>query len=397
MPKGVYQKTPEQIEKIRKGVLAYRAKQRAQVEAEQPIRLAVAPIPAISEATENHLRPTQLDEFVGAENIKTELAFMIKSSEELQKPLGHIYLGGVAGCGKSSFARLIAKMAGSQNTILTYASMIKTPRDLRNLFLQLDRSGYDDMGNVVGPTKKQFILLDEAHLLAKSNAHPEQWLEPLEDGVFTVKSNDDWTGEQMTQRFKLPAFTAIVLSNRIDELPAPFLERLPIHWTLPPYETLEIETLLFNACAKLNIATEPEAIRLIASAGRSIPRIALSYLDRCHTIQVAQGRPLVDRSLVEEAFQLIGIYDKGVTSQEVAVLSYLAKIKPAKVGVSRLATICNMSTKGFLANIEPFLQREGLINVVPAGRTISMAGIKLLRQNKLLPEVAHEGLKMLEK
>jgi len=53
------------------------------------------------------------------------------------------------------------------------------------------------------------------------------------------------------------------------------------------------------------------------------------------------------------------VTEKGLTAPDIAVLSYLAKIKPNKVGVNRLANICNMSTKGFLANLEPFLQREG--------------------------------------
>jgi len=350
---------------------------------------------AISSPHEQTLRPQTLEEFVGAENIKTELQFILKSSQELQKPIGHIYLGGSPGSGKTSLARLIAALAGSDNTILTYASLIKTSRDLKNVFLQLDRSGYDDSGKKVGPVKKQFIILDECHKLAKN--HPEQWLEPLEDGVFTMKFDDDWTGEQIRQQFQLPEFTCIALSNQIDELPATFLERLKIHWVIPPYETHHMETIVANAAHKLGFMTEAPAVKMIAIASRGIPRIALSYLERCHTIQVAQKKERIDQPLVEEVFQLITVYEKGLTAPDIAVLSYLAKIKPNKVGVSRLANICNMSTKGFLANLEPFLQREGLINVVPAGRTISLAGIQLLRRNKLLPALAHEGLKMLER
>ena len=375
-------KSPEAREKMKASALKRWEKYRSQQGITPPTQL------------EESVRPTKLEEFIGFDSIKQEMKLMAKAAKQLNAPIFHCLITGEPGTGKSSLAQLLASLAGGP-IIQTHASLLKKPVDLRNLFIQLNRQGVNDTGKIIGPITPTTIILDEIHTLGKKN--PECLYAPMEDRIFPWRSLDPDSGEITLTNFILPPLLIIGISTRAGELPQPLLDRFKIHFHLELYTIEELEEILRRVAQKLSCSITPEAIHQIAVSSKGVPRIALAYLDRIRTIQIANQHATITKTLVEETFELIGVYEDGLTKQDIAILQYLYKIKPNKVGLGRLATIVGESVKSFSNSIEPFLLREGLLHVAPGGRMSGPKTRDYLKRNHFLPHKETDVPMLLEK
>ena len=71
------------------------------------------------------LRPASLEEYIGQERVKQNLAILMAAAQQRQEPLEHILIHGPSGLGKTTLALIIAQQMGSSLKITSGAALEK--------------------------------------------------------------------------------------------------------------------------------------------------------------------------------------------------------------------------------------------------------------------------------
>ena len=88
------------------------------------------------------IRPKSLDEYVGQEHLKEQVGKVIHATKVLHESFPHTLLTGPAGCGKTSFAEVIANER-SVDFVPLFASSIKVINDIKEILrTRLNSDGY---------------------------------------------------------------------------------------------------------------------------------------------------------------------------------------------------------------------------------------------------------------
>mgnify|MGYP001577497666 CR=1 FL=1 len=330
-------------------------------------------------AYEESIRPESLADFIGHANIKRELDIILKSSTQLNQPIGHILLTGAAGTGKTSLASIIAREAKA-NIVTGFASSVKKQQDVIRFFNQFLWRGCDEKGRIIGPIDQNILILDEIHQLPE----PELFFSLMEDRMISIKYQDILSSEEQIRKVRVQPWCLIGLSNRAGELPPALLERFKYIFHLETYEQKELQIILFHAAHKLGVNINEKALAHIAESSKGIPRIAIAYLERCRNVQLMTHASMITDEIVSKTFSMIGLFEQGLTSCDVKILSYLYRIAPNKIGINRLASLINETPKAFANTIEPFLSKNEFIITTPSGRTLGRSGAEYLKKQGLI-------------
>lgn len=323
--------------------------------------------------------PDTLSGFIGAEHIKREIRILLDSHTKSSEIPGHFLITGLAGAGKSKLSKvLVNEFKG--HAVFTFASLLKTQEDVVRLFKQLSWEGYDDQGLPVGTIKKNFVVCDEIHKLK----HPELLFQALDEQILSIKTFDALSGEEMVKKFRLPRFCLVGISNRAGELPPALLERFKIGFRLETYSLEELSQILLRVAQRHHWMITQEALTLLVSHAKGIPRLALALLERVRNLQVAQRAASITQELVQEMFEIIHIYPTGLTDEDIHILQYLYRVSPNRVGVNRLAALAGETSKSFINSIEPFLLKSEMMVVTPGGRSLGKNGYEYLKLHKLI-------------
>jgi len=309
---------------------------------------------------EGSLRPKTLAEYVGQEQIKSNLKVYIDAAKMRGEALDHVLLYGPPGLGKTTLSHIIANELGV-SVKFTSGPAIERAADLVAILTNL--------------TESDVLFVDEIHRL---NRTVEEILYPaLEDYHVDIVIGKGPSARSM--RLSLPPFTLIGATTRAGMLTGPLRDRFGIIQRLELYSPEELAIIVKRSAKILNIMIEPDAAVEIAKRSRGTPRIANRLLKRVRDFAIVEKRETIDRSIADYALGLMEVDALGLDAIDRKILlTIIEKYSGGPVGVETLASSANEESVTIEDAIEPFLLQLGFLARSPRGRVATLSAYKHL-------------------
>jgi Holliday junction DNA helicase RuvB len=308
------------------------------------------------EELERSLRPRRLDEFVGQEGVKEQLAIALTAAKARGEALDHVLLVGPPGLGKTTLAQIIREELGVG--IRTVAGPA------------LERKG--DMAAILtGLETHDVLFVDEIHRI---NRAIEEILYPaLEDFRLDIIVGQGPAARTLT--LDLPRFTLVGATTRTGLLTTPLRDRFGLTFRLGYYEPDQLTTIVRRSAGILGVEIEDEAAVEIALRSRGTPRIANRILRRVRDVAEVRHQGAITSAIAGEALDLMEVDGEGLEGTDRELLKAIAfKFEGGPVGLSTLAVTLGEEPDTIEDVYEPYLLQLGFLQRTPRGRVITKLG-----------------------
>jgi Holliday junction DNA helicase RuvB len=308
------------------------------------------------EELERSLRPRRLDDFVGQERIKEQLAVALEATRARGEALDHVLLVGPPGLGKTSLAFIVREELGVG--IRTVAGPA------------LERKG-DIAAILTALEARDVLFVDEIHRL---NRAVEEILYPaLEDFRLDIVVGQGPAARTLT--LDLPPFTLVGATTRTGLLTTPLRDRFGMTFRLGYYEVAELASIVRRSAGILGVEVAGEAADEIAARARGTPRVANRILRRVRDVAEVRHQGAVTLEIALEALELHEVDAIGLERADRDLLEAIAvKFGGGPVGLSTLAVALGEEQETIEDVYEPYLLQLGFIQRTPRGRVITDLG-----------------------
>lgn len=299
---------------------------------------------------EENIRPQTLDEYVGQDDLKSNLRIFIQAALQRHESLDHVLLYGPPGLGKTTLAYILA------NEMHTHVRTVSGP--------SIDKPG--DLAAVLSVLEPGDILfIDEIHRLPKI---VEEVLYPaMEDFCIDVMVGKDT--EARSIRLDLPPFTLVGATTRAGDLSAPLRDRFGIVSKLNYYTQDQLESIVKRTARVLNTEIDEEAAIEIARRSRGTPRIANRLLRRIRDFAQVLNDGRITEEIADESLNRLHVDALGLDEVDIRYLrGIIERFDGGPVGLESLANSISEEATTLEDVYEPYLIQIGFVNRTSRGR-----------------------------
>jgi Holliday junction DNA helicase RuvB len=299
---------------------------------------------------ESGLRPRDWDGYFGQTTVKQNVQILIEAARRRGEALDHVLFYGPPGLGKTTLASIIANQM-EVNLKITSGPAIERPGDLAAILTNL--------------RKGDLLFIDEIHRLGRA---VEEVLYPaMEDYALDIVIGKGPSARNI--RLKLPHFTALGATTRLDLLASPLRDRFGAIFRLEFYEPEELQKIVTRSAVILNIPIEPDGALEIATRSRGTARIANRLLKRARDYAEVRADGVITKAVAEESLALMNVDPLGLDDLDRKVLqSIIEKFGGGPVGLETVAASVGEESTTIMDVVEPYLLQLGFLDRTPRGR-----------------------------
>jgi Holliday junction DNA helicase RuvB len=308
------------------------------------------------------LRPKNLKEFIGQDEIKEMLDIYIQAARKRSETLDHVLFYGPPGLGKTTLANIIALEMGVQIKIASGPAIEKSG-DLAVLLTSLNP------GDV--------LFIDEIHRLPKI---VEEVLYPaMEDFALDLIVGKDETSRAI--RVDLPPFTLVGATTRFGDLTAPLRDRFGVVQKLEFYDFEALEKICLRTAKLYESDIDLESAKDIARRSRGTPRITNRLFRRIRDFADVLNDGYISPDITETALNKLRIDPLGLDQKDYQYLDHLITLhKGGPVGIENIAHGLSEDVTTLEDVYEPYLLKQGFIQRTARGRVATQKAYKHLNK-----------------
>ena len=299
---------------------------------------------------DQNIRPENLDEYVGQEEIKENIRVFIEAAKMRKEVLDHVLLYGPPGLGKTTLAHIIANELGVNLKTASGPS--------------IEKSG--DLAAILSTLEPNDVLfIDEIHRMPR---FIEEILYPaMEDFEFDIVIGQE--GNARNIRIDLPPFTLVGATTRAGDISSPLRDRFGIVSKLNYYTDEELEKIIKRTSRVLDMPIEDEAAKELARRSRKTPRIANRLFKRVRDFALVNGDTVITKKITMVSLERLKVDQYGLDAIDIEYLkSLINKFNGGPVGVETISTSIGEEVSTIEDVVEPFLLQEGFIKRTQRGR-----------------------------
>ncbi len=301
-------------------------------------------------AVDTTLRPRRLEEFIGQEKIKDNLAISVAAAQQRQEPLDHLLLFGPPGLGKTTLAHIIAHEM-SVSVLVTSGPAIERAGDLASILTSLQEN--------------DIMFIDEVHRLPRA---AEEVLYPaMEDFALDIVLGKGPGARSV--RLSVPRFTLIGATTRYAMLSPPLRDRFGAVYRLDFYDEDAMIHIVSRSAGILDVPIEGDGSAEIARRSRGTPRVANRLLRRVRDYAQVRADGVITADVAREALARLDIDELGLDEVDHKVLrAIIDKFDGGPVGIETIAASISEEADTIMDVYEPYLMQMGFLQRTPRGR-----------------------------
>jgi len=311
---------------------------------------------------ESNLRPQNLEEYIGQENLKANLRVLIEAARNRKESLDHVLFHGHPGLGKTTLAYILANEL-SVNIRATSGPVIEKTGDLAAILTNLK--------------DHDVLFIDEVHRL---NRVVEEMLYPaMEDYQLDIIIGQGPSARSI--KLDLPRFTLVGATTRAGLLTPPLRDRFGVVLRVDFYTPEELEIIITRSARILGISIDKEGAFEIARRSRGTPRIANRLLRRVRDFAQVKADGVITKNVADAALHMLEVDDRGFDRMDRQILlTIIEKFDGGPIGLDTLSTaVCE--EKDTIEDVyEPYLIQCGYISRTPRGRVATRLAYQYLNQ-----------------
>ena len=312
------------------------------------------------DGVDSHVRPQNLNEFVGQTKAKQNLRVFIEAARSRSEALDHVLFAGPPGLGKTTLAQIMARELGV-NFRATSGPVIAKAGDLAALLTNLE--------------DRDILFIDEIHRLSPA---VEEILYPaMEDYQLDLIIGEGPAARSV--RIDLAKFTLIGATTRTGLLTTPLRDRFGIPVRLDFYTEEELLDIVKRGSRVMKLAITEDGAREIAKRSRGTPRIAGRLLRRVRDFASVAGDTQIDARSADRALGNLDVDRRGLDMLDHRYLTCIAhNFGGGPVGIDTIAASLSESRDAIEDIVEPYLLQIGFLNRTSRGRILTPHAFKHL-------------------
>lgn len=299
------------------------------------------------------IRPLNLNDYVGQEEVKEQMSIFIDAARNRNEPLDHTLVFGPPGLGKTTLANIIANEL-SVAIKTTSGPVLEKAGDLAAMLTNLEA------GDV--------LFIDEIHRL--SPAIEEILYPAMEDYQLDIMIGEGPAARSI--KLDLPPFTLVGATTRAGLLTSPLRDRFGIIQRLEFYSVAELTHIVSRSAGILGTSIDAAGAEEIARRSRGTPRIANRLLRRVRDYAEVKADGVVNESAAGQALDMLNIDKHGFDQMDRRLLmTMIDKFEGGPVGIDSLAAAISEERDTLEDVVEPYLIQQGFIMRTPRGRVVT--------------------------